>query len=414
VPNDDDDTAPLHTPDATAGRAPCWYVVVALETLRPFSGALRVSLEGITAVSVGRGPRRGVTRDGQKLRLELDDRYQSKDHFQLIYDSGSWHLQDSDSKNGTRCRGVRVAHSEVCDGDVIEVGATFLVMRRTDVPVEDQELSPESNELLRTLHAGFAAELELIARLAPTRLPILVRGESGTGKELAARSIHAMSVRSGALIAVNCGALPVGLAEAELFGSRRGAFSGAVEDRPGLVRTAEGGTLFLDEIADLPLPAQAALLRFLQEGEVRSLGAHRTSQIEVRVIAASHRDLDALVEHELFRHDLLARLRGHVLTLPPLRQRREDLGLICAQLLLRFGDAARSERTIQRSAARALFTHRWPGNVRELEHALHLAMTATGAEITLEDLPADLRSLPSVGGEVAIPRAGIARTYCSV
>src|SRR6185295_15519822 len=171
-------------------------------------------------------------------------------------------------------------------------------------------------------------DLALLTRLAPSRLPILVRGESGSGKELAARTIHALSKRRGPLVSVNCGALPAALAEAELFGARRGAFSGAVEDRPGLVRTADGGTLFLDEIADLPLPAQAALLRFVQEGEVRSLGAHHTAKVDVRIIAATHRDLDAMISKETFRPDLVARLRGHALAMPALRERREDLGVI--------------------------------------------------------------------------------------
>ena len=245
---------------------------------------------------------------------------------------------------------------------------------------------------VRTLHAPLEAELRLLARLAPTSIPILVRGESGSGKEVATRAIHELSRRSGPFVAVNCGALPAGIAEAELFGARRGAFSGAVDDRPGLVQSAADGTLFFDEIADLPLPAQAAILRLLQEGELRPLGGQRTMQIDVRIIAATHRDLEGLVAREAFRGDLLARLRGHELRLPPLRARREDLGLVCAELLRRIDGGERAERSLQPAAARALFAYDFPGNVRELEQALRVAAARVAGEIALEDLPEAVRA----------------------
>jgi transcriptional regulator of acetoin/glycerol metabolism len=375
---------------AIAGE-PSWYLVLALEATRPFAGAQRLSLDGLTELSVGRGERRSIARDGTRLRLDLDDRFQSKDHFRIRRDGAAWQLEDLESKNGTRRRGRRMGAGPLEDGDVIEAGTSFFVLREAHVAVSDLALVPEPRDTLHTLHAGLGDDLALLSRIAPSRLPILVRGESGSGKELAARTIHELSKRRGPLVAVNCGALPAALAEAELFGARRGAFSGAIEDRPGIVRTADNGTLFLDEIADLPLPAQAALLRFVQEREVRALGAHQTAKVNVRVIAATHRDLDAMVARETFRADLAARLRGHMLEMPPLRDRREDLGVICAELMQRMSDDAGAPRTLEPSAARALFAHSWPGNVRELDHALRFASARAAAEIGLDDLPESVR-----------------------
>jgi DNA-binding NtrC family response regulator len=393
---DASDTYPFDTPKDRAGAGDAtWYLVVALEATRPFAGALRISLTGVREVSVGRGSARAVTRDGARLRIDLDDRYQSKAHFRLSRKSECWQLEDCDSKNGTRWRGSRAMRAWLSDGDVIEAGASFFVIREARNEVSDRELMPELGDNLGTLQASFGNDLDLLRRLAPTNLPILINGESGSGKELAARAIHSSSDRRGPLIAVNCGAMPAALAEAELFGARRGAFSGAVEDRLGLVRAADKGTLFLDEIADLPLPAQASLLRFLQEGEVRALGAQHTAKVDVRVVAASHRDLDDMVARETFRHDLLARLRGHVLRLPALRDRREDLGILCAQLLQRIGDSPSGGRTLQRAAGRALFAYNWPGNVRELEHALRFAVARGQAEIGPDDLPEALHASPN-------------------
>jgi DNA-binding NtrC family response regulator len=388
-----DETASLVSRrDAPAGGAPSWYLAVALDTERPFAAGLRVALEGSTSVSVGRGDARAVTRAGPALRVDLEDPYQSREQFRLTRDARGWRLEDAGSKNGTRLGGVRTPLAPLADGDVIEAGATLMVIRETWASAPDRQLGPDLPAALRTLHAPLEAELAVIAKLAPTSLPILVRGESGSGKELAARAVHELSGRRGPLVAVNCGSLPAAIAEAELFGARRGAFSGAVEDRPGLIQTAAGGTLFLDEIADLPLPAQAALLRLLQEGELRQLGAHRTDKIDVRVLAATHRDLDALVAREAFRGDLLARLRGHVLTLPPLRARREDLGILYAELLGTIEGRQRPERTLEPAAARALFAYDWPGNVRELEQSLRVATAQAAGEIALADLPESVRA----------------------
>jgi transcriptional regulator with GAF, ATPase, and Fis domain len=202
--------------------------------------------------------------------------------------------------------------------------------------------------------------------------------------------MHDLSGRNGPLVAVNCGALPEHLVEAELFGYRKGAFSGAAEDRPGLIRSADRGTLFLDEVGELPLPAQASLLRVLQESEVMPLGATRPVKVDLRVLSATHRDLQSMVELAQFRADLLGRLSGFTLELPPLRERREDLGLIAGALLLRlFPDRAASLR-LTPAAARALFRHSWPLNVRELEKCLGTGVALAGDE------PVDLKHLPAV------------------
>jgi DNA-binding NtrC family response regulator len=214
-----------------------------------------------------------------------------------------------------------------------------------------------------------ADRLRLLGNIARTKLPVLLLGESGTGKEVLARAVHAQSGRSGPLIAFNSGGLSPSLLESQLFGHTRGAFSGALRDELGLVRAADGGTLFLDEIGDMPAAAQVALLRVLQESEVLPLGAARPSKVDVRVIAATHRPLHQLSASGAFRPDLLARLHGHVHPLPPLRNRREDLGVLLADLLAAV-DPEQRIRRLAPDAARSLLAHTWPLNVRQLGHAL--------------------------------------------
>jgi transcriptional regulator with PAS, ATPase and Fis domain len=213
--------------------------------------------------------------------------------------------------------------------------------------------------------------------VARAQVPILIGGATGTGKEVVARAIHTLSGRTGAFVAVNCGALPATLVESELFGVKKGAFSGAVADRPGLLRAADGGTLLLDEIGDLPLAAQVAFLRVLQEREVLAVGDTRARPVDLRVVAASHHSLPALVEAGRFRADLYARLAGFTLNLPTLRERRDDLGLIIARLLAR---ARATTARLTPPAAALLLTHDWPLNVRELEQRLTTALALAGAD----------------------------------
>src|SRR5205814_2189915 len=192
----------------------------------------------------------------------------------------------------------------LADDALIEAGQTFFIFR-TALPQAGNVLEATALETptpgLESLVPSFANELERFRTVAKSRLPVLLQGETGTGKEVIASAIHQLSGRSGPFLPVNCGALPATLVESEMFGYRKGAFSGAMEDRPGLIRSAEGGTLLLDEIGDLPLPAQATLLRVLQEEEVMPVGGTRPTKVDVRVIAATHRDLPGLVAQEKFR-----------------------------------------------------------------------------------------------------------------
>jgi len=204
--------------------------------------------------------------------------------------------------------------------------------------------------------------------------------------------VHALSGRKGPFVAVNCGAIPSNLVETELFGYRKGAFSGANEDRPGLVRSAAGGTLFLDELGDLPLAAQSAFLRLLQEREVTPVGDHRAVPVDVRVVTATHRHLASAAERGTFRADLLARLAGFTVHLPALRERREDLGLLTAAFLGRFASDPAVAVSFTLAAARALFAHAWPLNVRELEKCIERALVIAGGK------PLDLEHFPELTG----------------
>jgi len=239
--------------------------------------------------------------------------------------------------------------------------------------------------------------------VAPTGVAVMLLGDTGTGKEVVARAVHALSRRTGAFVPVNCGALPATLIESTLFGHRKGAFSGADEDRPGLVRSADGGTLFLDEIGDLAPQSQAALLRVLQEREVTPVGGVRAIPVDIRLVAATHHELDARVAAGRFRADLYGRIAGWTLELPPLRARIEDLGLLVASLLTRESPAG-SEVTVSAEAGRALVEYGWPRNVRELAKTLAAAVALSGGHVELEHLPDEVRR-GRAAGAVARPLA---------
>jgi Sigma-54 interaction domain/FHA domain len=265
------DTAGSGEPSEGGARAE-WALAVALENDRPSAPPTRLALATAVDVEIGRGAERGVRRSGARLRIDVPDRSASQLHARLARDGDDWVVHDAGSKNGTRVNGRRVERAALADGDVVECGGTFFVLRRATGPIHDLDAPAGCTEMLRTLSPILERELAILPRIARSRVSVLVRGDTGTGKEVVASAIHTLSGRSGPLVAVNCGAIPASLVESELFGSRRGAFSGA-EDRPGLVRGAEHGTLFLDEIAELPPTSQTALLRFLQDGEVTPLGA---------------------------------------------------------------------------------------------------------------------------------------------
>jgi len=376
-------------------------LVLAMESVRPLAPAARFSLAAVDEVSIGRGPERTHKRfraDGRGyLAITVPDVWMSSEHARFVRDADGWRLEDCGSKNGTFVRGARVDSMRLAHGDLIETGSTLFLFRNCGAAVReaadvDAASFDSATPALSTLSPELQRELEALPKIARSGVPMLVLGETGTGKEVIARTVHQLSGRTGTFTPVNCGALPETLIESELFGSKKGAYSGATEDREGLVRASDRGTLFLDEIAELPESSQAALLRVLQENEVLPIGGTRPIKVDIRVIAATHQDLANRVETGRFRKDLYSRLIGFQVTLPPLRARREDIGLLVAALLPRVaGDRAKSIK-FQRAAARALFTFDWPLNIRELEHALASAVAlADGGEIELAHLPGAMR-----------------------
>jgi transcriptional regulator with PAS, ATPase and Fis domain len=244
--------------------------------------------------------------------------------------------------------------------------------------------------------AGSAAMqevLELAARVAPLDTTVLIYGETGTGKEFIVRMIHEQSPRAGGpFVSINCAALTETLLESELFGHVRGAFTGAVRDKPGLFEIAGNGTIFLDEIGEVAPTVQAKLLRALQEREIRRVGAERNIKVNARVVAATNRDLRAAVDAGTFREDLYFRLGAFVITVPPLRERREDIPPLVHDFVRRAAARAnRDVQTVSPEAMTALMNYGWPGNVRELEHAIERAViVARGASIRLRELPPDI------------------------
>jgi two-component system response regulator PilR (NtrC family) len=253
--------------------------------------------------------------------------------------------------------------------------------------------------------AAMAQVRELIEKVARSMAPVLVHGESGTGKELVARGIHDVGARAGQpFIAVNCGAIPENLLEAEFFGYRKGAFTGATEDREGFFQAANGGTLFLDEIGDLPLAMQAKLLRVIQERAVRPVGAVAELPLNVRIVSASHKDLAAEVEAGRFRQDLYYRLNVIRITVPPLRERMQDLEPICNALLARIAREAGVTPTpaLALDARERLLHYAFPGNVRELENLLHRAVAMSSGDLILPD---DLGLSDRVLAEAALDSA---------
>ena len=237
--------------------------------------------------------------------------------------------------------------------------------------------------------------LRLIQRVAPTESTVLILGESGTGKELVARSLHVLSKRAqGPFVPVNVGALPESLIESELFGYAKGAFTGAASDRAGLVEEAHRGTLFLDEIGDMPLASQVKLLRTLENNEVRRVGENAPRLVDVRVIAATHRDLQTLVAEGRFRADLYYRLNVVQLEVPALRERPGDMGLLASYFLERAAlRTGRKQLRFSPEAIGLLAHHEWPGNVRELENAIEHAVAVSEHDtLGAHDLPASVRT----------------------
>ncbi|MFQ5697327.1 MAG: sigma-54-dependent transcriptional regulator [Myxococcota bacterium] len=271
--------------------------------------------------------------------------------------------------------------------------------------LEASAFAEDPEELLIGRSDALREVLQRIERVAPTRATVLISGESGTGKELVARSLHRRSPRSEApFIKINCAAIPEALLESELFGHERGAFTGARARKPGRFELADGGTLFLDEIGEMPLCAQPKLLRALQEGRFYRVGGTRTVTVDVRMVAASNRELPLEVDAGRFRADLFYRLNVVPIQLPPLRERPEDIPTLAA----RFLEACGSHRDealegFSEHALECLAAHPWPGNIRELENVVERAcLLAPGPVIRAEDLPPELSRAPAPTGELPL------------
>jgi DNA-binding NtrC family response regulator len=320
--------------------------------------------------------------------LVLRDPFASSRHLKVTRRDGVFHVVDLRSTNGTWLGPVRVFEAEVPLPTVLRVGETELVL---------EAAAPASRREVADFHGIIGSDAsvrqltELIERVAPSSAPVTVLGESGTGKELVARALHACSPRAGRpLIPVNCAAISKELIESELFGHEKGAFTGAAGARKGAFEEADGGTLFLDEIGELPLDLQAKLLRALEGGEIKRVGASRPLQVDVRVVAATNRDLLAAAREGRFREDLYYRLCVIPLHLPPLRSRKGDLGALAEHFVRTYAPRGQAV-SLTPAALERLRQHPWPGNIRELRNVVHRALLLRkGPVIDAGDLSFDV------------------------
>ena len=323
--------------------------------------------EGKKTLSLGRD-------DGSDVRLRGDGVSRHHAVLRLGTAGAPPVIEDRDSRNGVRVNGQPVRSSELAAGDVVRLGGWVGVV--TTTPGEFTEVAPGLFG-----GAALAAAIAPLARAAASDLPIVLEGETGTGKEVVARAVHQRSGRPGQMLAVNCAALPEGLAEAELFGYRRGAFTGADRASPGFFRSADRGTLLLDEVSDLPLPIQAKLLRVLEQREVQPLGEVRPVPVDVRLVVAGQQSLAKAVQEGRFRADLLARVEGVTVRLPPLRQRREDVLPLFSRLLATMANG--KAPAVESDFVERLCAHDWPFNVRELVLLVRRLLVLHGGESTL-------------------------------
>jgi transcriptional regulator with GAF, ATPase, and Fis domain len=303
--------------------------------------------------------------------LVLSDPCVSRAHLELRLLEQGLQVRDLGSSNGTFHQETRIKESVLQGAAVLRLGATELAVEPADCEVE---VPTECDRLGAMVGSGPAMRqlFGIVQQIAPSDVGVLIEGETGTGKEMVATEIHRLSQRAGKpLVVVDCGALPSGLVESELFGHMRGAFTGAVANREGAFEQADGGTIFLDEIGELPSELQPKLLRALDQGQVKRVGGNALQKTDVRVIAATSRDLNQEIASGAFRPDLFYRLAVVRLRLPPLRERLEDLkGLV--QAILR--SVAGREIVVPESTVQALAAQSWPGNVRELRNVLSHAL----------------------------------------
>ncbi len=345
------------------------------------SGALKLRAVQITVLD---GPDQGARRvlDLQTIgigthptnEMQLLDETVSRFHARILQDSRGLSVCDLGSLNGTHVGEHRVEAAYLDDVDVIALGQTRLRVERLEQGFE-VALSPESNfGDLKGESAAMRQLFALLDRIAPTEASVVLEGESGTGKDLAARAIHTHSrCSSGPFIVFDCGAAAASLIESELFGHVRGAFTGAASDRAGVFEAGQGGTVFIDEIGELPLDLQPKLLRVLEQREVRRLGENKVRPVNVRVIAATNRDLEREVEAKRFREDLFYRLAVVRVHMPPLRERPEDVPLLIDHFLADLASDGPAP-TLSPEVRAALIRRPWQGNVRELRNAVARAV----------------------------------------
>ena len=345
----------------------------------------------------------------KECEIRIDHPSVSRKHAELFVGE-SPRIVDLGSFNGTRVGGVRLAPNEataVSFQTVIEIGSAYIVLERAASETTAGGAPPRPilgtssgssasdpivlDERMKQLH-------RLLSAVAQGTISVLLLGETGVGKEVVARSIHRYSPRSaGPFVSINCAAIPEALLESELFGHERGAFTGAVKERAGLLEAAHGGTLFLDEIGEMPLPAQAKLLRAIELRQVVRVGGVKAKTVDVRFISATNRDLEGLIAARMFRKDLLFRLNGVSVTVPPLRERGAELEALAQRFL---GELARSlgrpGLSITGDALLALRRHTWPGNIRELRNVIErAALICAGNEIRTEHLALPSLATPS-------------------
>lgn len=360
-------------PRSQAARVAVLTYVLSYDDLRtPASSAFRMTGSRLL---IGRAPIEGPPAViGDELRLA--DRWMSGEHA-VIEARGDGHVvRDLGSRNGTWVDGKRITEARLTSGALVEVGHSLLSYRIADErEVAALDGAPPMLGPTRTYSPATAALVRDLERIARSSEPVLLLAETGAGKEVVAGAIHDWSGRMGELVALDCGAVPESLFESTFFGHRRGAYTGATEARDGEIVRADRGTLLLDEVANMSAAAQAKLLRVIETGEVVPVGGSERQKVDVRWLAATNRDL--LVDRAGFREDLLRRLAGHVARIPPLRARREDLGVLAAHLL---ADAGVVRASITSAAARVLFPAQLPGNVRQLRTVLRSAAILAGSE----------------------------------
>jgi DNA-binding NtrC family response regulator len=344
--------------------------------------------------------------------VRLHDSRASRRHAEILWSEvrRRYWIRDLGSRNGVHVNGARVAREVLKPGDVIRTGET--VFRFGVAPPETPDLLA-IDEPFVGVSRSLASTLERAGRVASSDAPVLVLGPTGTGKEMLVDTIHRASGRRGALVAVNCAALPAHLVESELFGHEKGAFSGADSARAGLFRAAQGGTLFLDEVGELPADAQAKLLRALEAKAVRPVGAAGETPIQVRVVAATNRDLGAEVREGRFRADLFARLAETVVQLDALRDRLEDIDPLWRHFVAKLGQGAAIE--LSGAAFEAMALHSWPLNVRELRQVVRSAFLTLpgGGVLDAADLPLTMRpTRPEASAVEQEPTSALASFVC--